>query len=134
MLYFMIKRRYRSLTLPVVFCVVETMMTTVTVELTSDLYSRLQREAERLGQPPEKMAQEILMERLEVLPAPTAKSERERVREALQAAGMLAELSPQEKQLAAQSTMSLEEVRRVLDRSEGKPLSEIVLEMRGPKE
>jgi len=109
-------------------------MTIVTVELTSDLYSRLQREAERLGQPPEKMAQEILMERLEVLPAATAKSERERVREALQAAGMLAELSPQEKQLAAQSTMSLEEVRRVLDRSEGKPLSEIVLEMRGPKE
>ncbi len=52
----------------------------------------------------------------------------------LRAAGLLAELSPEEKERAAQSTATLEEVSAALDRAGGKPLSEIILEMRGPKE
>lgn len=59
---------------------------------------------------------------------------RERLREVLRNAGMLAELSPEEKEMAAKSTLTLEEAREILDRAGGKPLSEIVLEMRGPKE
>ncbi len=60
--------------------------------------------------------------------------ERQRATEALRTAGLLAELSPEEKALAAQSTLTLEEARAILDRAGGKPLSEIILEMRGPKE
>jgi hypothetical protein len=60
-------------------------------------------------------------------------SDRERLRTVLQAAGRLAELSPQEKQRAAQSTLTLDEARAILDRTSGQPLSEIILEMRGPK-
>lgn len=64
----------------------------------------------------------------------TPSSERERVRAALRAAGKLAELTPGEKAIAARSTATLEEVSAALSRPGGKPLSEIVLEMRGPKE
>lgn len=60
--------------------------------------------------------------------------ERERATELLRAAGLLAELSPAEKERAAQSTLTLDEVHAILDRAGGKPLSEIILEMRGPKE
>lgn len=52
---------------------------------------------------------------------------------ALRAAGLLAELGPEEKQRAAQSTTTLEEVQAALDRAGGKPLNELILEMRGPK-
>jgi hypothetical protein len=55
------------------------------------------------------------------------------VRAALRAAGKLADLTPGEKAIAAQSTLTLDEARAILDRAGGKPLSEIVLEMRGSK-
>jgi hypothetical protein len=61
-------------------------------------------------------------------------SERDRATAALRAAGLLTELSPAEKARAAQSTLTLDEARAILDRAGGKPLSEIILEMRGPKE
>jgi hypothetical protein len=38
------------------------------------------------------------------------------------------------KKRARQATMSLEEIRAALDRAGGQPLSELILEMRGPKE
>ncbi|SRR6266545_8275878 len=60
--------------------------------------------------------------------------ERERATEALRAAGLLAEPSPEMQRLAAESTLTLDEARAILDRAGGKPLSEIILEMRGPKE
>ena len=59
--------------------------------------------------------------------------ERERLTELLRAAGLLTELSPEEKLRAAQSTLTLDEARAILDRAGGTPLSEIILEMRGPK-
>lgn len=58
--------------------------------------------------------------------------ERARVTEALRAAGLLTELSAAEKARAAQSTLTLDEAQAILDRAGGKPLSEVVLEMRGP--
>jgi hypothetical protein len=61
-------------------------------------------------------------------------TDRERATEALRMAGLLAELSPEEKQRAARSTATLEEVQAALGRAGGKPLSELILEMRGPKE
>lgn len=106
-------------------------MTALELELPPDLHDRLRREADRQGKSVEIVAQEMLAERLA---PPDEMSEREQVTEALRAAGLLAELSPEEKQRAAQCTTTLEEVRAALDRAGGKPLSELVLEMRGPKE
>ncbi len=107
-------------------------MTTLTLELPPELYERLRAEADRLGKPAPVVARELLAERLPPPPAPPG--ERERTRAVLRAAGLLAELSPEEKERAAQSTATLEEVSAALDRAGGKPLSEIILEMRGPKE
>ena len=105
-------------------------MTTLTIDLPSDILERLQAEAARTGKRVEELASELLTERM---PVPVA-SERERAREVLRAAGLLTELGPELKQRAARSTASLEEVSAALSRAGGKPLSEIVIEQRGPKE
>jgi len=52
----------------------------------------------------------------------------------LRAAGLLTELSPEEKERATRAILSLEEARAVLDRAGGKPLSEVIPEMRGSKD
>ena len=116
-------------------------MTALTLELPLELYDRLRAEAERLGQPVETVAQGWLAERLaaiEVQPgeapaAPAPISDRDRATEALRAAGLLTELGPEEKARARRSTATLEEVSAALSRPGGRPLSEIILEMRGPK-
>jgi hypothetical protein len=108
-------------------------MTNLIIDLPPTMYQQLQEQARRMGKPPELVAREWLAERLSSAPAPL--SERERAREALRAAGLLVEFSEEEKARAkAAVTMTLEEVRAALDRAGGKPLSEIILEMRGPKE
>ncbi len=116
-------------------------MTTLTLELSPDLYDRLRAEADRLGKPAEAVAREWLAERLASpapapsrpdLPAPAPPGERERAIAAVRAAGLLAEPSPYMLELAAQSTATLEEVQAALARAGGKPLSELILEMRGP--
>jgi hypothetical protein len=81
------------------------------------------------GLPPGKHRAVLVVEET---PQP-ASSERERATEALRAAGLLTELSAEEKARAAQSTLTLDEARAILDRAGGKPLSEIIIEMRGPK-
>jgi predicted transcriptional regulator len=106
-------------------------MTTLTVELPPEVYRRLHEEAHRQGKSPQLVAQEWLIERLSPLhPAPD--SNREQVRLALRAAGLLVELSPG-LHLRADPTVHLEDVEASLARAGGKPLSEIVLEQRGPK-
>lgn len=112
-------------------------MTTVIVDLPPDIYAHLQRQATRQGKPVEVLAQEWLAERSSQLaqgepPAPA--DERERAIAALRDAGLLTALSPEEKARAAQSTLTLEDAQAILDRAGGKPLSDIILEMRGPKE
>lgn len=77
-------------------------------------------------QPPQEGLTEEPTEALEPL------RERDRLRAVLRAAGMVIALSPDEKRLAPQSTLTLEEARAIRDRTEGNPLSEIILEMRGP--
>ena len=102
-------------------------MTTHSLEIPQELYDRLRIEATRRGQPVEALAEELLETQL---PPP---SERARLRELLRVRGMLAELSPELKARAAQATMTLEEVQAAFARAGGKPLSEIVIEQRGPK-
>lgn len=112
-------------------------MVALTVELGQAVYERLQQEADRVGQPVKAVAEIWITQRAELITSvlsPAPDSERERSIEVLRAAGLLAEPSPQMLALAAQSTATLEEVQVAFARASGKPLSEIVLEQRGPKE
>ena len=104
-------------------------MTTLTLEVPSDLYQRLSEEANRLGKSPQLIAQELLVERLTTL-KPAVENEREKVSQSLREAGLLSELGPNLRQRAETATATLEEVRNALDQAGGKPLSEIVLEQR----
>jgi hypothetical protein len=103
----------------------------VVLHLPVDLERRLRWEAKRVGKPAPILAQEWLAERLVATPE-LELDERARVTEVLRASGMLAELGP-ELYARADPTISLEEVQAALDRAGGKPLSEIILEQRGPK-
>jgi len=106
-------------------------MATLTLELPLEAYHRLREEANRLGKPPQVVAQEWLIERLSI-PIPAPDNPRETVRRALRAAGLLVEQSPR-LQRYGDRQVRLEEVEASLARVGGKPLSEIILEQRGPK-
>ena len=108
------------------------MMATLILELPPEAYHRLHEEANRLGKLPQVVAQEWLIERLSVL-IPASDNARETVRRALRAAGLLVERS-QRIQRHTDRQVRLEDVEASLARVGGKPLSEIILEQRGPKE
>lgn len=57
-----------------------------------------------------------------------------RLDEVLRAEGLRAAPSEALREHAAQATLTLDEVSAALDRAGGKPLSEIIMEDRGPKE
>ncbi len=105
-------------------------MTALTLELAPDLMERLQIEAARLGKPAEVLVGEWLTAHLTPIPP---LSERERAREVLRAAGLLSEPTDAMRAIAAQSTATLAEIQTSFARVGGKPLSEIVIEQRGPK-
>ncbi len=107
-------------------------MTLLTLELTSDQYKRLRRRADRLGKTPQQLAKDLLARELAEHSGQSA-PEQIQVTEALRAAGLLTELAPEEKRRAEATTVTLPEVRAALDRAAGKPLSELIIEMRGPK-
>jgi hypothetical protein len=105
-------------------------MTTVTIDIPTDLYQKLQDASNRAGKSVEHMVQEWLVERASYAePTP----EREQVRAILRAAGLLTELGPALRKRASHSTATLEEVQAAFIRVGGKPLSEVVIEQRGPK-
>jgi predicted transcriptional regulator len=106
-------------------------MTALSLKLPPQVYRRLHEEADRLGKPPQVVAQEWLIERLTPSPAAVS-SDRERARQALRAAGPLTELGPNLRRLA-DPTVRLEDVSTALNRAGGKSLSEIILEQRGPR-
>ncbi len=113
-------------------------MTTLTLDLPQDVYQRLVDEADRMGEAVEMIASTRLAEQLrteathDVLPQ-TSIDEPERTVAVLREAGLLTELDPQEQAQAAQSTGTLQDVQAAFARVGGKPLSDIVNEMRGPK-
>lgn len=104
-------------------------MTSVTVDLPVELYERLSTEANALGTSLQALARGFLTARF----AHPSMAESEQVAEVLQAIGLLTELGAEEKQRAMRSTATLMEVRAALDRAGGQPLSETIMEMRGPK-
>lgn len=112
-------------------------MATLTLDLPADVYQHLHRQAQRVGQTAETLAATWVSERVhavaEALP-PAPEDERERAIAALKAAGLLTELTPDEKARARGTTATLEEVQAALARAGGKSISELVDELRGPKE
>lgn len=113
-------------------------MTLLTIELPANVYERFRATASQQGKPVEEIAQAVLVQHAPQpqtdLLAPAPPGERERATEVLRNAGMLAESGPELKARAARSRLTLEEARVILDRGGGRPLSEIIIEMRGPKE
>lgn len=113
-------------------------MTTLTIDLPNDVYERLRAKASQQGKQVEEVAQALLVEHaLQSRPdllQPAPPGERERAIAVLREAGLLAQLGSAEKARAARSKLTLEEARAILDRAGGKPLSEVVIEMRGPKD
>jgi aryl-alcohol dehydrogenase-like predicted oxidoreductase len=112
-------------------------MTILTIDIPAPVYDRLRAIAEQQGKPIEEIAQAWLIEqstRLHAaLPTLAPPGERERAIAVLRQAGLLAESGPELKARAARSRLTLDEARAILDRDKGKPLSEIIMEMRGPK-
>jgi hypothetical protein len=105
-------------------------MTQMVLDLPAELYERLHSQAQRLGKPSKDVVRDLLAEHL---PQPAPIDERTRIVAVLRDAGLLADISPEEKRRAAECTVTLEEVQAALDSVDGPPLSELIIEMRGPK-
>lgn len=106
-------------------------MTTLTLELSTEQYEQLQTEATQAGESVQLYAHRLLTG--QVIPISKPQSEREQVIIALRKADILSELGPAMKKRASEATMTLAEVQAALDASDGPPLSEVILAMRGPK-
>jgi len=101
------------------------------VTLPSHIYQRLQQRAERAGKTPEALTTELIESMLQQN-TEEGDWQRDAVRQVLLAAGHLRLLSPKLRQ-RINPNVTLEEVRAALARAGGKPLSEIILEQRGPR-
>lgn len=104
-------------------------MATLTVELSSDVYSRLHETAHQLGKTPQLVAQEWLVERLSTTPSGTT-TDRDRVRHTLRMAGLLVESVPHLQSLDS-TTGTLAEIEAAFCRTYAPTLSELVIEQRG---
>jgi hypothetical protein len=106
-------------------------MATVTIDIPTDIYQKLQDASNRAGKSIEHLLQEWLIEHVSYAePA----HEFGQVQAILRAAGLLTELGPELQKRANYATATLEEVQTAFARVGGDPLSEIVIEQRGPKE
>ncbi len=103
-------------------------MPTIVIDLSPEIYRRLEEEARQVGKAPEAFTRELLETALRAQEEPRPRT----AREVLQAAGRIHPLS---ELLRRQITpgIPLDEVRRALSRAAGPTLSTIVLEQRGPK-
>ncbi len=116
-------------------------MTALLIEIAPELYARLDAEARRRGTSAEGIVRGWLTAHLVTEPAEPTKAsgaettgDRGRAIAAMRAAGLLTAPGPEMKRRAARSRATLETVSAALSRPGGRPLSEIILEQRGPKE
>jgi hypothetical protein len=103
-------------------------MTTLMIEVPPETYAELSSIAKQTGRSAADLALAQLQQWLASL-----HSQPSREQALLREAGLVADPSPEMLQRAAQASMTLSEVRAALDRVGGKPLSEVIIEMRGPK-
>jgi hypothetical protein len=107
-------------------------MDILTLEMPKDLFAILKKRAVERGEEPQKVALSILQKEL----APEAKSERERVIEVLQAAGLIRPLSQElvEKYVHCLDPIKRERMRQELAKKTfTPPLSEIIIQGRGER-
>jgi len=135
-------------------------MDTLTITLSPEVHRQLKKKAEQAELPPETVAQELLTRQLlplaeeaghvlreaslvigygpHIRPVPVAQpdaeTEREKLARLLHKAGMLSEIGPRMRRLVKTTPIDHDEAIAILARAEGKPLSEIILEQRGPRE
>lgn len=101
---------------------------TLTITLPAEIYRRLEEQAKQTGKPPEQLTLEIL----EQILVPETRSTLRTAAEVLTSLGRVSPLSPQ-LQANIIPGVTLEEVQEALSRAGGKPLSEIIIEQRGPR-
>jgi hypothetical protein len=108
-------------------------METLTVELPIEVYQRLRKRATEKGMKIEAVAAEAIKTWL-LLPSEvqSQRIKRERVREKLQKAGLIRPLGDELRRMII-SDVKHEEVEAAFVRAGGKPLSQIIIEQRGPK-
>lgn len=107
-------------------------MTTLILDVPRDVFVQLQQRAVGTGTSIEAVAQELLAEQLAQQPM-KLHAERDAVGDILREARLLADLTPDEARRGAEADISLDEVSAALDRAGGPPMSELIMEMRGPK-
>ena len=106
-------------------------MTQMVLDLPAEVHEQLRLLALRQGKRSQDIAREVLAKHV-LNPPPM--DDRERAIVALRDAGLLREFSAEEQQRAIEENdTTLEEVQADLDSVGGKPLSEVIIEMRGPK-
>jgi predicted DNA-binding protein len=103
-------------------------MPTIVIDLSPEVYRRLEEEARQLGKAPEAFIRELLETALQAQEETRPRT----AREVLQAAGRVHPLSDALRRQIIPG-VSLDEVRRVLTEAAGPTLSAIILEQRGPK-
>jgi hypothetical protein len=104
-------------------------MTTVTLNLSADIYQQLHQISHQQSRTVEKMIQKWIIENI----ASPQKDLREQSRQLLKTTGLHTELGPELRKQAENSTATLEQVQAAFARAGGQPLSKMVIEMRGPK-
>jgi hypothetical protein len=103
-------------------------MPTIVIDLSPEMYRRLEEEARQVGKAPEVFTRELLETALHAQEEPRSRT----AREVLQAAGRVHPLSEALRRQIIPG-VSLDEVRRVLTEAAGPTLSAFILEQRGPK-
>lgn len=103
-------------------------MNTITIDLSSETYKRLEEQARRTGQAPEVLGRELLELALHTEETPRPRT----AREVLQAAGRIRPLSPTLRSKIIPG-VTLDEVRTILAHAAGPSLSDLIQEQRGVK-
>jgi predicted DNA-binding protein len=103
-------------------------MPTIVIDLSLEVYKRLEEQAHQLGKAPEALTRELLETALHA----QEESQPRTAQEVLQAAGRVHPLCEALRRQIIPG-VSLDEVRRVLTEAAGPTLSAFILEQRGPK-
>lgn len=103
-------------------------MHTISITLPSTTYKRLEEQAQQTGKEPERLLRELLEHALQA----QEKAHPQTARQVIQVSGRVRPLSETLRRKIIPG-VTLDEVRASLSRAGGPPLSDILLEQRGPK-